>query len=109
MIPTVALHIAQVQETESEAPALMGLREVKKPIRYHRVLAIEFRLVAITGLTDTKCHAGQRPFAPSLCAEAALQLSLEGFLAQLRFDALFCVHLLDPRILCAQFLHLFHK
>ncbi len=59
VVPFVALHVAQVQEAQSKAPVALVVRQPYQPVGDDAVLCVQLGLVAVAGLADAKCLAGQ--------------------------------------------------
>ena len=55
MVPFEILDVAQIQVTQAKAPVAMVVRQPQQKVGYSGILSIEFALVAIARLTDTKC------------------------------------------------------
>ena len=66
VIPSVALHVSQVQEAQAEPPVAIVLCEADQPIGDLGVLRLQLGLVAIAAFTDPERHAGQRDRQPLL-------------------------------------------
>ena len=83
MVPRVALHVAQIDETQTKAPALVRLAELQQPVINQRVLAIKRRLVAIADLSDAIHLTGQ------IDTDAMFGHALSGHLPALRCPTAF--------------------
>jgi hypothetical protein len=64
VVPGMALHVAQVQETQAEPPGLAGIGQPDQQIGDLFVLVLQLRAVAIAGLADPEGPAGQRDADP---------------------------------------------
>ena len=60
VVPWMPLHVAQMQETQAEAPGLAGVRQPDQQISDLFILVLQLRAVAITGLAHPEGPAGQR-------------------------------------------------
>src|SRR5574340_1429381 len=58
VVPAEPLHIAQVQEAQTEAPVLLVVGQPHKPVGNHRILVRQRWLVAVTGLADGEIGTG---------------------------------------------------
>ena len=59
MVPAIALHVAQIQKAQAEAPGPLVSRQAFKPICDLFVLIAQHRAVSVAGLADLERTAGQ--------------------------------------------------
>lgn len=64
VVPRMAFDVAQMQETQAEAPGLAGVGQPDQQIGDLLVLVLQLRAVAITGLADPEGPADQRNADP---------------------------------------------
>ena len=52
MVVRQALAVPEIQKTQPEAPAAVGIRQPEKSVRNQRIVVGRLRLIAIAGLRD---------------------------------------------------------
>lgn len=59
VVPFEAFDVAQVQEAQTEAPVALVVRQPDQPVSNDAVFRVQLGLVAVAGLANAKCLAGQ--------------------------------------------------
>lgn len=59
VVPFEAFDVAQIQETQPEAPVALVIRQPYQPIGNHIVFGIKLGLVSVAGLADAECLTDQ--------------------------------------------------
>lgn len=59
MIPTSAYDMAQVRKAQTKTSFSMGFSKFNEQLSNQRIIIFEFCIIAIAGLTNIKCCAGQ--------------------------------------------------
>ncbi len=59
VVPFEALHVAQIQEAQPEAPVPLVVRQPYQPVGNKDVFSVQLGLVAVAGLANDKCLARQ--------------------------------------------------